>query len=271
MNSRNASPLADEYRMTGRSPVPVIDVHTHMNGIAGVSMPAGGHIADCLARMDEIGVREIWCSAHDDLFSPSPAGNTVTERLMHEYPGRVKGYFCFNPNHKEVYERKLPAVLEIPGYIGIKVLPNYHNNALDGAAYEGVLSFADRHRLLVLSHTWGDKPQNSCKEVAAVLKKYRNLRFIIGHSAPGDLDTAIALAKQHDNAFLDLCDIHRHSGIVAKMVNAVGSERVLFGTDMPWYDPTYCLGSVLFAHIMDTDRENILYRNAKRILKEIGR
>ena len=98
---------------------------------------------------------------------------------------------------------------------------------------------------------------------------YPDIRLIMGHSAPNRLDDAIALAKEKENVYLDLGDIHRHSGIVAKMVNAVGSEKVLFGTDLPWYDPNYCLGSVLYADIADADRDNIFYKNAERIIRSI--
>ena len=51
------------------------------------------------------------------------------------------------------------------------------------------------------------------------------------------------------------------------MVNAVGSERVLFGTVMPWYDPMYAIGSVLFANVSDEDKRNIFYNNAMNLLK----
>jgi predicted TIM-barrel fold metal-dependent hydrolase len=146
-------------------------------------------------------------------------------------------------------------------------LPNYHNYSLDGAGYTEALEFADKHSLIVLCHTWGGKPHNSTKEVANILARYKNLRFIMGHSAPGEADEAISLAAKHDNAYLDLCDIHRHGGMVEKMVNRAGADKVLFGTDMPWYDPNYCIGSVLCAKITDADKEKIFYRNAENLLK----
>ena len=79
------------------------------------------------------------------------------------------------------------------------------------------------------------------------------------------LDEAIEVARTHDNVMLDLCDIHRHSGIVDKMVEGVGADKVLFGTDIPWYDPSYCLGSILFSHISDEDKYKVIYGNAKKI------
>jgi predicted TIM-barrel fold metal-dependent hydrolase len=55
------------------------------------------------------------------------------------------------------------------------------------------------------------------------------------------------------------------------MCREVGSDRVVFGTDLPWYDPSYAIGSVLFADITDEDRENILRNTALSILDKMGR
>ena len=79
------------------------------------------------------------------------------------------------------------------------------------------------------------------------------------------------MAKVHKNLILDICDIHRNNGVIAKMCREVGSERVVFGTDLPWYDPNYAVGSVLFADITDADRENILRNTALSILNKMGR
>ena len=49
------------------------------------------------------------------------------------------------------------------------------------------------------------------------------------------------------------------------MVDAVGSQKVLFGTDLPWFEEHFGIGCVVLAHISDEDRRNILYRNAERL------
>ena len=54
-------------------------------------------------------------------------------------------------------------------------------------------------------------------------------------------------------------------GLVENLVNRVGSERLLFGTDMPWFDEYQAVGGVLSADISENDMRNILYRNAERI------
>lgn len=53
--------------------------------------------------------------------------------------------------------------------------------------------------------------------------------------------------------------------IVEYFVEEVGSERILFGTDLPWFDPAYGIGCVVSARITDRDRYSILCGNARRI------
>ena len=269
MIATNPSVYRKEFFEAGRlESVPVVDCHTHMDDIYDASTPIF-RIDECMRLMESENVKSIWCAPHPDLFGASSVNGHI-EEYMRRYPGRVFGYFGFNPNYAERYAAQMHKVLELPGYIGFKFLPVYHNTPLDSEKYAPSLELADKHRLVVLSHTWGNTAC-SPKEAETLLKKYHNLQFIMGHSSPNELDGAIALARKYDNVYLDLCDIHRHSGIVEKMVNSVGSERVLFGTDMPWYDPNYCIGSVLCAHIGDGDRENIFYKNAGRMLGEISK
>ena len=54
-------------------------------------------------------------------------------------------------------------------------------------------------------------------------------------------------------------------GVIEEMCKRVGSHKITFGTDLPWFDPHYGIGCVLFAHITDDDIHNILHRNAERI------
>ena len=267
MKFLNDSKLWKDFVNAGRlENVSIIDIHTHMGDINDASTPVFD-IDGCVKIMERCNVESIWCAPHYDLFDVDEP-NIYIEDYMRKYPEKVKGYFSFNPNYHERYLQKIGNIDEIPGYIGFKFLPVYHNVSLDDDRYKYALDFAEKRNLVVLSHTWGGT-ECSPKEVGNLLRKYKNLQFIMGHSSPNQLDDAIDLVKKYDNVYLDLCDIHRHSGIVDKMVNSVGAEKVLFGTDFPWYDFNYCTGSVLCAHITDDEKELIFHGNAKRILKNI--
>ena len=48
-----------------------------------------------------------------------------------------------------------------------------------------------------------------------------------------------------------------------------GSEKIIFGTDTPWFNHHNYIGALLGAEMSDDDRRNILYRNAQRLLGEV--
>jgi predicted TIM-barrel fold metal-dependent hydrolase len=60
------------------------------------------------------------------------------------------------------------------------------------------------------------------------------------------------------------------NGIIEEMVNGAGSEKILFGTDLPWYSPHYAAGAVLYSRISEEDIHNIFHRNAERIFQQQG-
>lgn len=263
----NPSHYAQEFIQNGvLKSLPIIDVHAHMGAVYGTSLSIAS--ADEMVRtMDRENIEMIFCAPHSSLFDPG-TGNSELELAMTKYPDRIKGYFSFNPNYSEELLPGINQVLKHSGYIGFKFLPEYHHYSLVDSGYAKVLELANDHQLVLLVHTWGGSAYNSTKQVEQVLKKYPNITLIMGHSAPGECDLAIGLARDYENAYLDLCDIHRHNGIIDRMVAGAGADKVLFGTDIPWYDPNYCLGGILFSAISDQDKYKIIYGNARRILNE---
>ena len=261
----NPSKLAKEFMENGKlKSFPIIDAHAHMGGVYGTYMSKCS--ADEMVEiMDRENIEMVFCSPHSALHDPG-IKNRELDETMAKHPTRFMGYYAFNPNYLETNLETIDDVLNKDGYIGLKFLPTYHRYPLDGENYREALEFADKHKLMILIHTWGNNdPHNGPRHIKMIADKYKNATFIMGHSAPGELDEAIEVARTHDNVMLDLCDIHRHSGIVDKMVEGVGADKVLFGTDIPWYDPSYCLGSVLFSHISDEDKYKVIYGNARKI------
>jgi predicted TIM-barrel fold metal-dependent hydrolase len=87
----------------------------------------------------------------------------------------------------------------------------------------------------------------------------------MGHAGYGQWDKAIQVARDHANVYLELTAAYSVRGSIEAMVEGAGSEKITFGTDLPWFDPHYGIGCVLFARITDQDRHNILHGNAERI------
>lgn len=246
-----------------------IDIHTHMGPEYCIYYPE--HDADSMVKyMDECGIELIVSAPCEDLFVTGCQRQDITD-AMARYPDRIKGYYGFNPNEGVSVREIEKAFAENPGYVGLKFLPDYHRTYITDSSYADALAFANERGLIVLSHTWGvsmnGESCNSAEKIKFIVEKYPNLQFIMGHSIQGQTELAIEIAKDHDNAYLDLCDTGRFYGMVEKMVAAVGAEKVLYATDAPMQGYRFIQGAVFAADITDAERKLIFRDNALRLLK----
>jgi uncharacterized protein len=101
-------------------------------------------------------------------------------------------------------------------------------------------------------------------------RRYPKATFILGHAggAPRGFEHSIRVAQNHSNVYLEVCSTLGFTSFwLKKIVDAVGDERVFYGSDMPLYDPRAALGIVLFAKIPDKTKERVLGRNIEALLK----
>lgn len=89
--------------------------------------------------------------------------------------------------------------------------------------------------------------------------------FIFGHSGIGEYKLVAEYLKKHPAAYAEVSCQSAES--IRYLINEVGSERLLFGTDWPALPQALTLSRVLIATEDDQiARDNILYKNAERLL-----
>ena len=260
------SALACEFWEMGKSVTcPIYDMHGHMGVWHSIYFPRP-EATDMIRTMDECGVRLLVFSHHMALFAPD-LGNTLAVEAVRQHPGRLRAYCAVNPNYPE----RLAADLETfeahrDVYVGFKFLPDYHRIPLSDRRNKPAWEYANDRELLVLTHTWGGSPFDGPAVVRDVAELYPRVKLLLGHSFHDDWDAAVALARDYPNVYLELTAVFDDRGPLEKFVAEVGSERLLFGTDLPWFDPHQAVGALLSAAISDEDRHNICHRNAEKLL-----
>ncbi len=259
------SQIAAEFIETGRSEsCPVIDAHAHFGPFQGIYFPKPD-AEGMLDVMDRAGVQTSICSPHAALRDPRD-GNPVIVEAARRHAGRFLAYLTLNPNYRDELEEDVAALDERdPEIVGIKLHPSWHHYPLSGPAHASAFAYADRHAFPILSHTWGNTPTCGPEEVRRVAERYPNAPLLMGHSCFGQFDEAMALAREFPHVYLELTAAYRVSGMIERMVGEVGSHKVLFGSDLPWFDQHYGIGCVVFSHITDQDRRSILRENAMRV------
>jgi predicted TIM-barrel fold metal-dependent hydrolase len=269
MKPTNGSALLQEFLENGRTDdCPVFNTHAHYGPYGAIYFPRKGEADAMLAAMDHAGVRIALISSHAALRDPIH-GNEVTATAVAAHPSRFRGYLVANPNYRGQTEKDVARFdhWRERGFVGFKLHPGIHAYPLTGPAYQPVFEFADARRIPVLSHTWGSDENCGTKQVREIIQTYPNVPFLAGHSCYGEWDTVIALANEHDNLYLELTAAYAVNGVLERMVAGAGANKILFGDDLPWFDPLYAVGCVLCAHINDDDRHAILHRNAESLFR----
>ncbi len=258
--------LGAQFWQTGRAAdCPVIDAHAHMGGWKGIYFPHAlpGQMA---ASMDRAGVKLVVFSHHAALSSPDVM-NRASVDAVRAWPGRFRAYCVFHPRYPEKAHEELAGYDRFPDvYVGLKLHGDMHGVAYTDPRYAPAWQFADRRELPVLVHSWGTSPNNGTAVMREIAASYPRVKLILGHSLHNLWSDAVALAREHPRVYLDLCAVlDERTGVLERFAGEVGSERILFGTDIPWFDFHYYIAGVLAAEISEQDMRNILSRNAQKL------
>jgi|YNPNPStandDraft_1061719.scaffolds.fasta_scaffold03652_5 predicted TIM-barrel fold metal-dependent hydrolase len=263
-----SSPLVQEYLATGRcAGCLVVDLHAHYGPFRGIYMP--NHTPEqMVATMERCGVEIIVSSGHLALVD-MVRGNAEMVAVAARYPGRWYAYLVYDPRDPLRGRAELEGYAAHPCYVGLKLHPTMHQYPLTGEGYRPALEFAAARRLIVLSHTWGHSAYDSPALLAQVAERYPEITFLAGHSGFGQFEECMALARERSNVYLELTAAYAVRGLIEKMVETVGAHKIVFGCDLPWFDPHYAIGCVVMAHISDDARRAILRENALRLLQRV--
>ncbi len=285
----NPSPIVREYLKKGYSETcPIIDLHGHIGCFHGAYLPAALSVDRMLQSMDRAGVRLLVCSHHTALAYDVERGNGLMQDVLREHPTRFLGYWVINPNHPGIIRRDLENYDSLQGFVGLKFWADYHLIPITSDKYAAALEFANERELLMKVHTFGGSPFNAPEMLGEIAAKYPQANYLMAHCGYGDWETSVAVARDLPNVYLDLtsvvqaldfslmpggsfmpsagCSSIMINGLLEYMVETAGSEKIVFGSDLPWYSQAYHAGAILFARISDEDRHNILHRNAERLL-----
>ncbi len=203
--------------------------------------------------------------------------NDLTIYLTKKYPSFFIGFCYLNPrNSKRFIEEEIERCILKNKLKGVKL------EASIWASDRRVFFIADICQDLnipILHHAWntfslGKNPSPACfqtdpEDIVILSKSFPKLKIIMAHLKGIDIRGIIEI-KNYENIYVDTSGAQPITGIVEYGVKKIGSERILFGSDVyfPYgRDIPVQLMAILGSNIKTKDKENILFRNAKRILE----
>jgi len=249
----------------------VIDSHIHIGYLANLNMPSNSE-DNIIHLLKSFGVKKPFRAYHASL-STVNFGTAKLFASLDKYRNFLYGYLVFNPNFIKTSLSTVKKHIDREEIVGVKIHPSWHFCYPNDCRYNEFWELAEERNIVVLTHSWNPNVPNKAQKFSDpflfedVLKKYPNLKLILAHAGGrGEyLYKVIGLLKKYSNLYVDFAGDSFIPGLIERYVNDVGSERILFGTDIPWVDIRYHIISILEANISNKDKENIFGLNASRL------
>lgn len=95
--------------------------------------------------------------------------------------------------------------------------------------------------------------------------EFPNVRFVFGHAGARDFDDALVVARDHANVWMDI----QGQGVtdLRRMLTELGPERLVFGSDWPWYPIAVNLAKLFIATDGDRRARDLVFaENARQLL-----
>lgn len=241
----------------------IIDCHTHMGYFPACHIPYN-NAEGILRTMDRIGISKACVSALASIGPDWMLGNNIVAKAVRKYPHRFIGYAVINPNYPKETKDELKRCFGELNMKAIKIHPAYHKYPVNGPNYIPVFEYAQENNIIILSHTWSNS-----KILDKFARSYPQVTFIIAHIGGWDgrnINEMLIVAKKYNNIFLDLTSSLAYLGVMEQLVEEVGAEKLLYGSDLPLMDAGYQIGRVIYAKINHEEKKKILGLNMMRLL-----
>ena len=252
---------------------PVIDAHTHIS----TSHFDGWHqkydrisTADILEDLDRLGIDCIVTAPHPLLQGRMEEANEMAEAAAKEFPGKVYGYISVVPGcGMDAVKEQIAKYSKNPAFLGLKFLAGSHyHGKMYLPEYQYALDFADEVRCPVLCHSYANVP--SLEEFTSAIENRHRLKLIVAHQGGGMAKytrMTVPVLREYENVYLEICGSMDNQLPMEALVEMMGEDRVIFGTDAINLDPKYEIGKVALSPLSDWVKKKIFADNYLHLLE----
>ena len=176
---------------------------------------------------------------------------------------RFEGIACFNPNLGEDAPRALEVAVKEWGFRGLKLMPTNHGFRSSGPAAHPLMKMAQTLRIPVTVHSGSGFAHPL--EIAVLAAAFPKVPVLMDHMGYRyNVQDAIYAAKQHRNLYL-LTTLVAEPHVIHQAVQALGADRVIFGSNGPHGIPAIQIAIIRRAELRPADERKVLGDNAARL------
>jgi predicted TIM-barrel fold metal-dependent hydrolase len=239
--------------------IPVIDVHAHY-GKWPFPMSNTG-VGYTLELMKRRGIEKAILSSSYAIVYDFVEGNRKLSEAIEGYH-QLLGYVTVNPNYFEASCRELDTYLRKPNFVGVKIHPMYAHQPADSPDTRRLVRKVAEYGRPLLIHTFGPGAPYSVLRLALDCP---DLPIIMGHGGADAWREAVDVMRQADNLYMEFCCTIHEAGKVRRTIDAVGADRILFGSDLDLLHPGFIAGVYEEADLTPDEMHKILFENASRL------
>lgn len=238
----------------------IIDVHAHVGPDQRFLMK--GTVGEIIEAYDRYGIKLGYVSSTLSLLGGCMEGNKHILRVVRLFPDRFRGLFSLNPLYGEEIVPLLEKYVREYGFRGVKFHPQYFHLEPSEKISTNFLERLVKIKIPLMLHSY-----DGGVEVEKLAERFPDLTIIAYHMGGIKWRECLRRVKRYTNVYVEISSSVTVRGFIEEAVEVLGSNRIMFGTDVPYLDPSVSLGKVLGADISEEDVENILFRNAERVLE----
>lgn len=198
--------------------------------------------------------------------------NWAVEQMLSS-DGRLYAFGSVHPDAEDVLSEL--ERIKILGLKGVKIHHDYMNFCADDESYYFIFEKCAELKLPVLFHGGFDPLSPDLihctpKGAAKVFRAVPDLTLIVAHLGGMNMwdEVEEQLCGLKGNLYLDTAVI---AGEISeeqlrRIIGKHGADRILFASDCPWHAPYMELEMIRKLNLPKEDEENILYKNALKIL-----
>ena len=252
----------------------IFDVHTHL-----FQMHEGGRLDEVeidtfIARMDRCEIDRA-LTLGPVTIDPYPNEqltrdfNTHTINAVEHAPDRLSGLCYLNPALDPQFnlEEMQRCVADGP-LVGVKFW--IASLATNDAGHDPIMRRCAELDCCVLYHAWykttgNEKEESTPADIAHLARRHPNVRIIMAHMMGGGVRGILDVAAL-ENVWIDTSGSQAEAGIIEYALEAVGPERIIFGSDFPGRDFATQLGKIEALDLTAEEHEAICWQNTLDVL-----
>lgn len=247
----------------------IIDGHAHIGTYSKFYPLRIRTVDQTIDAMDRAGVDKMVASHLESFCYDPESGNRRLKDDIARYPDRFIPFFNVHPRYVKQASDEIMCYAGDLGWRGLKLHPEYQKYKANCIEVKRVIEQAAKYNCVVLYHSGDDFVGSLCSPlmIADVAKDFPETPFIMGHMGVSDWPGAIEAASECENIILDATTCIANYGMVEYAVKFIGKERIIWGSDFPFYPLELGLSKIIDSELDEESKQFILGPNIERIMK----